>query len=439
MAKSFDLLIRGGTLVSTTGRVRGDVGVIDGKIAATGELHEAEAADIIEAPGLHVLPGVMDPQVHFREPGGEHKEDLATGSAAAALGGITGVLEMPNTNPPTTSEEAFRDKLSRADGRAWVDFGFYVGATEENASQLVELERLPGCCAVKMFMGSSTGGLLVASDEGVRSVLASGQRRVAVHCEDEERLIARANLRRAGDPSSHPEWRDVKTALRATTRLLTVAREIGRKVHVLHVTTAEEMSFLADHKDLATVETSPQHLTLSAPDCYERLGTYAQMNPPIREGRHREALWQAVTSGVVDVIGSDHAPHTREEKEAGYPDTPSGMPGVQTLLPILLNHVNQGHLPLERVVELTSASVARTFGMKSKGTLAPGYDADLTLVDLDHQRTIDNDWIASRCGWTPFHGEKVQGWPRATIVRGRVIMREDELLGSPIGQAMTFE
>jgi dihydroorotase len=288
-------------------------------------------------------------------------------------------------------------------------------------------------------MGSSTGSLLVADDEGVEAVLRSGRRRVAVHAEDEARLRERLALaRESGDVASHPVWRDAETALRATKRLIALARKTGRRVHVLHVTTAEEMALLGEAKEIATVETTPQHLTLAAPDCYRELGTLAQMNPPIREAYHREALWQAVGQGIVDCIGSDHAPHTKEEKARPYPTSPSGMPGVQTLLPLLLDHLAQGRLTLERLVDLTSAGPARIYNIAGKGRMAVGYEADVTLVDLKARRTIRREWMATKCGWTPFEGREVTGWPRATIVRGRVVMREDELIGTPEGQPVRF-
>src|SRR6185437_4153022 len=296
--------------------------------------------EIFEAKGLVVLPGVIDSQVHFREPGNEHKEDLETGSRAAILGGVTGVFEMPNTNPPTTTEAAIKDKLTRAKERMHCDYAFYVGATPANVGALAALERLPGVAGVKAFLGSSTGSLLLSRPDDILAALKAGSRRVAVHSEDEERLVARKALAEGGKPETHPVWRDAETARASTERVLNLARKAGRRLHVLHVTTAEEIPLLAAAKDFATAETTPQHLTLSAPECYERLGAYAQMNPPIREARHRDALWQAVGQGVIDVIGSDHAPHTREEKEKTYPDTPSGMPGVQTLVTILLDHVN---------------------------------------------------------------------------------------------------
>jgi len=438
MAESYDLVIRGGITATPNGIAPADVAIRAGRIAAIGAV-DGSAAEVLDASGLHVLPGVIDTQVHFREPGLEHKEDLATGTAAAALGGVTAVFEMPNTKPSTLAAADLADKRRRAQGRVWCDVAFFVGAAAENAEQLGELERLPGCAGVKMFMGSSTGNLLVADEDNIRRVLENGRRRMAVHSEDEARLRERHALVKDGaEVAMHPVWRDVETAVRSTQRLLRLARAAGRRVHVLHVTTAEEIPILAANKDIATVETTPQHLTLAAPDCYQRLGTFAQMNPPIREARHREALWRAVDQGVVDCIGSDHAPHTREEKAKPYPQSPSGMPGVQTLLPLLLDHTNAGRLTLERLIDLTSTGPARIYGIAGKGRIAVGYDADLTLVDLKARRTIREAWIASRCGWTPFDGMTVTGWPIATIVRGRVVMRDDRLIGTPSGDFVRF-
>ncbi len=435
----YDLIVTRGRCLTPGGQVDVDVGIRNGRIAAIGDLSGASGEETIEAGGLHVLPGVIDTQVHFREPGAEHKEDLASGTAAAAAGGVTTVFEMPNTKPGTTTAAALADKLARAEGRAWTDHAFFVGATADNVAALATLEREPGCCGVKIFMGSSTGDLLVPDDETLVAVLAAGSRRAAVHAEDEPRLVERrAQIPADADAAYHPVWRDEETAIRATRRLLARARAAGRRVHVLHVTTAEEMTLLADHKDLATVEVTPQHLTLAAPDCYERLGTYAQMNPPIRDAAHRDALWRAVQNGIVDVVGSDHAPHTAAEKAGAYPATPSGMPGVQTLVPLLLDHVNAGRLTLERFVDLTAHGPARIYGIAGKGRLAVGYDADLTLVDLAARRTITNAWSRSRCGWTPFDGLTVTGWPVATIVRGGSVMRDDELLGSPAGRPVRF-
>jgi dihydroorotase len=422
-------------VVTPGGTAIADVGIREGRIVALGDLGGAPAIATFEARGLHVLPGVIDTQVHFREPGNVHKEDLATGSAAAVLGGVTAVLEMPNTEPPTTDASALADKLIAARGRVRCDHAFFVGATPDNLEDLDDLELLPGCAGVKVFMGSSTGRLLVDDDERLARVLAGGRRRVAIHAEDEPRLRERRHL---AAEAAHPDWRDAETALTATWRVLALARRFGRPIHLLHVSTREEMEVLALCKDLATVEVTPLHLTLEAPECYERLGTLAQINPPIRDRRHREALWDAVRSGLVDVIGSDHAPHTTDEKYRPYPQSPSGAPGVQTLVPLMLDHVAAGRLTLQRFVDLTSAGPARIYGIAGKGRLAVGFDADLTVVDLSAQRTIRNGDQATRCGWTPFDGMKVTGWPVATILRGHVVMRDGQLVGEPHGHPLAF-
>ncbi len=439
MPQTFDLLLKGAHAVTPSGNVLADIGIQNGKIAAIGTLSTAVAAQVMNLHGLTVLPGLIDTQVHFREPGLEHKEDLETGTKGAALGGVTGIFEMPNTKPSTTTADAIADKVARAKGRAWVDFAFFLGAASDNVEHLAQWENEPGCAGIKVFMGSSTGSLLVADDATLAKVLGAGKRRVAVHCEDEDRLTERKHIAiDAAHPRAHHLWRDEQTALIASQRLIALAEAAKRPVHVLHVTTAEEMEFLGRHKEWATVETTPQHLTLAAPDCYEKLGTLAQMNPPIREERHRAALWKAIAEGVVDVLGSDHAPHTLEEKAKPYPESPSGMTGVQTIVPLMLNHVHNGRLSLERLVDLMAHGPARIYNIRGKGRLAVGYDADFTIVDTKAERSIDNHWIASRSGWTPFDGVKVTGWPNATIVRGHVVMREDQLLNRPVGEPVKF-
>jgi dihydroorotase len=437
MSESFDLVVEGGTCLTPSGRVATDIGVRGGRIAAIGDLGGAKSAARFAAKGLHVLPGVIDTQVHFREPGLEHKEDLETGSRSAVFGGVTAVFEMPNTKPATVSAEALADKVRRGRGRMYCDFAFFVGATRENVEELPKLEKLPGAAGVKVFMGSSTGDLLVDDEETLARILALIERRAAFHAEDEARLRERASLRREGHPASHSEWRDPEAALAATAKLVRLATAAGKRVHVLHVSTAAEMQLLALHKDVASVEVTPQHLTLAAPEVYRRLGTKAQMNPPLRDAGHQNALWWGLTQGVVDVLGSDHAPHTLEEKAQSYPASPSGMPGVQTLLPVMLDHVNKGRLNLARFVDLTSAGPQRLFGIAGKGRIAVGYDADLTIVDLKAQRVIEDDWVGSKCGWTPFAGQTVTGWPVGTIVRGHLAMWEGEL-GKAAGEPVRF-
>ena len=438
MAETYDLILKGGTVVNHDGEGLRDLGIRAGRFAAIGDLPRASAGEVIDCKGLHLLPGVIDSHVHFREPGLTHKEDLETGSRGAVLGGVTAVFEMPNTDPLTTDAATIADKVKRGQHRMHCDFAFYVGATRENTKDLGELEMLPGVAGVKVFMGASTGSLLIEDDEGVRAVLKNIRRRAAFHSEDEYRLRERMNLRVEGDPSSHPVWRDATAALMSTKRLIALAHETGKRVHVLHVTTKEEAVFLADHKDVATAEATPAHLTLAAPECYQRLGTLAQLNPPIRDAGHQEGLWNGITQGVIDTIGSDHSPHTREEKAHPYPKTHSGMTGVQTLVPLMLDHVNNGRLSLLRFVDLTSAGPARTFGLAMKGRIAAGYDADLTVVDLKRRETITNRGTASRSGWTPYDGVSVTGWPVGTVVRGRKVMWEGSLTAPAGGERLRF-
>ena len=439
MPQTYDVILKGGTVVNQDGRVARDIGIIGGRIMALGDLSQASAGETVDCTGLHILPGVIDSQVHFREPGLEAKEDLESGSRAAVLGGVTAVFEMPNTKPNTDSADAVADKLARAANRMWCDHAFYVGATAANAEQLKELERLPGTAGVKIFMGASTGDLLVAEDSELARVLASGKRRVAIHAEDEARMNARLAERVAGDPASHPVWRDDESALLATQRILRLARAARRRIHVLHVTTPAELELLGKHKDIATCEVTPQHLTLAGEDAYPRLGSWAQMNPPIRSGAHRDGLWRWLNQGVPDVIGSDHAPHTREEKAKEYPASPSGMPGVQTLLPLMLNHVAEGRLTLQRLIDMTSAGPQRVFGIVGKGRIAVGYDADFTVVDLKARWTVEESWLASRCGWSPFTGMALTGKPLGTIVRGNRVMWDGQLANAAIGAPIRFE
>tara|TARA_R110000744_G_scaffold273278_3_gene386293 strand:+ start:25347 stop:26690 length:1344 start_codon:yes stop_codon:yes gene_type:complete len=438
MTQTYDVIFKGGEIVNHDGRGHADIGVIDGKTAAIGDLSRASAGEVVDCTGLLVLPGVIDTQVHFREPGLEWKEDLQSGSLCAVMGGVTAVFEMPNTEPTTTTPDMLKDKLARAKDRMHCDHAFYAGATNENADILPVMERMPGCCGVKVFMGASTGSLLVADDEGVERVLRAINRRAAFHSEDEYRLVERRHLAVAGDWTSHPFVRDAEAALMSTKRLVRLARKTGKRIHILHVSTAEEMDFLIDHRDYVTVEATPQHLTLEGPGIYERIGARAQMNPPLRDAHHRAGLWRGLQGGIVDVIGSDHAPHTLEEKAKPYPQSPSGMPGVQTLVPIMLDHVNAGRMSIERFVDLTSAGAQRVFGIAGKGRMALGWDADFTLVDMKRTETITDAWSQSKSGWTPFDGMSVTGWPVGTIVRGRSVMRDGELMVSGSGEPVRF-
>ena len=438
MADIYDLVLAGGNVVNQDGEGVRDVAVRDGRVAHIGSVDPSKAGRVIDCRGLTILPGVIDTQVHFREPGLDHKEDLETGSRAAVMGGVTAVFEMPNTNPQTVTAEALADKVRRGHHRMHCDFAFWVGGTHDNADEIPELERLPGAAGIKVFMGSSTGDLLVEDDEGVGRILRQTRRRAAFHSEDEMMLRERRDLRVPGDPSSHPVWRSAEVALRCTERLVRIARNEGAAIHVLHISTADEMRFLANCKDVASCEVTPHHLTLAGPEAYDKLGTLVQMNPPVRDAAHRAGIWEGVTQGVADILGSDHAPHTLEEKAKAYPDSPSGMTGVQTLVPTMLNHVAEGRMTLARFVDMTSAGPARLFGIARKGRIAVGYDADFTVVDLKRTETIRNSWIASRCAWTPYDGVSVTGWPVGAVVRGHVVMWEGELTTPSQGETVRF-
>src|SRR5437763_7332148 len=438
MNQRFDTILKSGTVVNQDGEGIRDIGITNGRIAAIGGLGAAGAGEIIDCKGLHILPGVMDTQVHFREPGQTHREDLETGSRGAVMGGVTAVFEMPNTDPLTVSEPDFTAKVRRAHHRMHCDFAFFIGGTRENVQELPTLERASGCAGVKVFIGSSTGALLVEDDASLRRIFQVINRRAAFHAEDEYRLNDRKGLRVDGDPRSHPVWRDEPAALIATQRLVKLAHETGKRIHVLHISTKQEIEFLRDHKDVASCEATPHHLTLVAPDCYERLGTRAQMNPPVRSADHREGIWYGIEQGIVDVLGSDHAPHTLQEKAKPYPASPSGMTGVQTLVPVMLNHVSAGRLSLARFVDLTSAGPARQLKIACNGRTAAGYHAAFTVVNLKRSETITDEWVASRAGWTPYDGIKVTGWPVGTFVRGKRVMWQGELVAASIGEPVRF-
>ncbi len=439
MAAHYDLLIRGGVCVLPWGEESLDIAVKDGRIAVIGVDGAADADEVIHAAGLHVLPGLIDPHVHLRDPGDPTIESVATGTRAAVLGGITTVFDMPNTSPAITDTERLAWKQEYVERQSWCDIGLYVGATKDNIAALADLELGQGVCGVKVFAGSSTGPLLVEDDESLERVMRSGRRRISYHSEDEYRLQARRGMFKSSDPyASHMEWRDEECAFLGTRRLMALAQKTGRPAHILHVSTAEELAYLKDFRGIATSELLVNHLTQVAPDCYERLGGFAVMNPPIRGQRHYEAAWAAVRDGTVDTIGSDHAPHRRSDKEKPWPECPGGLTGVQTLAPVMLDHVNAGRLSLMRLVDLMAAGPTRVYGLIGKGRLVAGYDADFTLVDMRRRRRIEDGWIASPCGWTPFAGMDVTGWPHATIVRGRVVMRDDEVLGAPSGKLVRF-
>ena len=440
MTDTYDLFIKNGDVVFPNNRTeRVNIGVKSSLISIITTKNNIDAKKIIDAKNLTIIPGAIDSQVHFREPGDIHKEDLESGSKSAVLGGITTVFEMPNTSPPTSTPKLLKEKLKLAKNRMWTNYAFFAGATLENIDLIEKLELMPGCSGIKIFMGSSTGNLLIPDDDTLTKIFKKGHRRMAIHAEDENRLQERKKLIKENHNSSfHPIWRDEYCSINATNRIISMIRKIKRPVHILHVTTSEEIDLIKEHKDFITLEVTPQHLTLSSPECYEKLGSLAQMNPPIRSIKHQRALWKGIKEGIVDVIGSDHAPHTIEEKRKSYPESPSGMPGVQTSLPIMLNHVNNGKLSLYRLVELMCSNPAKIYNIKNKGLIKLGYDADISVVDLKKQNVITNKNIASKCGWSPFNNKKITGWPIMTIINGKLVMKKGSLLGKPIGSPVSF-
>ncbi len=438
MSSPYDLILRGGACVLPWGTETADVGVREGRIAVIGDLRTAHAENEVDCRGLHVLPGLIDAHVHLRDPGDASVETLSDGTRAAVLGGLTAVFDMPNTAPSVTDRERLDWKRDYLQGRAYCDVGLYVGASKKNIAELASLELQPNVCAIKVFAGSSTGDLLVEDDASLEAVMRSGRRRICYHSEDEYRLQARKPMFKSGMPHrNHMEWRDVECAFLGTRRLMALARRTGRPAHILHVSTAEELDYLKDFRDIATVEVLMNHLT-QTDEAYDRLGGYAVMNPPIRDKRHLEAAWAAVRDGTVDVVGSDHAPHSRAAKERPWPDTAAGLTGVQTIVPMMLDHVSAGRLSLNRLADLMCSGPARVYGVVGKGRLAAGYDADFTVVDMKKQRTIEESWIVSPCGWTPFAGHRCTGWPVMTVIRGQVAMREDEVIGPPRGAPVRF-
>lgn len=426
---SFDLILKNGTVYTPEATEITDIAVKDGKIVDFGSFDNAE--EIIDCTNLFVFPGLIDTQCHFREPGGEHKETLETGTLSAALGGVTGIFEMPNTNPLTITPEAMEFKLKKAHETSYVDFAFYFGGTAEYAEHLSEWENIDGVCGIKIFMGASNGDLLSATDEEIDAIVANGKRVIAVHAEDES--IMNENkvsiLGDSNDVAMHYKWRSEESCLNATKRIVSIAKKYSRKVHILHITTAQEMAFLKANKDIASAEVLANHLTLHAPDCYDMFGTLAQQNPPIREKHHQDALWAAVADGTVDIVASDHAPHTLDEKSGTYPNTPSGTPGVQTLIPIMLNHVHEGRLSYERLVDLMAYGPYRIHKIKNKCLIRKGFNADFTVVDPKAEHIISNAEQASKSGWTPYDGKKVIGFPKMTIIGGKTIMRDGEITG----------
>ena len=437
MSDNYSLIIKNGSCYIEGKFQNIDIALSGSKIKKIGKI-SLNNAKVIDASGKIVLPGVIDTQVHFREPGANDAENLESGSRAAVAGGVTSVFEMPNTNPPTSTFKEFNNKLSAAKNRMFCNYAFYFGATPDNMKELASVNTLEGCCGVKLFAGSSTGNLLVSKEKDIEKVISNSSKIISVHSEDENILLSRKKFIKEGDVNSHPVWRNEECALESTKRVVRIAQKHKKKIHILHVTTKQEIDFFSEKREGVTFEITPQHLTLFAPDCYQKLKTFSQMNPPIRTKDHHDKLWEAVKKSLVSTIGSDHAPHTKEEKNRKYPLSPSGMPGVQTLLPVMLDHVNNGKLKLEQLIKLVCENPCNLFGIKNKVYIKENYDADLTIVDMNKEVVIKDNWIESKCGWTPFNNYKVKGFPVATIVNGEIVMENNKIISTAKGKPLTF-
>ena len=438
MSDNYSLIIKNGSCYINGKLTKTDIALFGNKIKKIGNI-ELNSSKVYDATDKVVLPGIIDTQVHFREPGSTNAEDLHSGSRAAIVGGITGVFEMPNTNPPTTNKFEFQNKLNIAKNRMYCNYAFYFGASPNNQDEISKIKNLEGCCGVKLFAGSSTGTLLVHKEDDIEKVFKNTPKVVAVHSEDEEILNLRKRFIKKGDVKSHPIWRNEECAISSTRKIVKIAKRLNKKAHILHVSTKEEVDFLSQNKGNITFEITPQHLTIYAPECYERIGTYAQMNPPIRDKSHYDRLWYAIKNNYNDTLGSDHAPHLKENKDKAYPDSPSGMPGVQTILPIMLNHLNEKKITLEQIVNFMCENPVKIFGIKNKGFIKENFDADLTIVDLNKYIEIKNEKIESKCKWSPFHKYKFKGSPICTIVNGEIKMKDGEIIGDPKGRPIIFE
>jgi dihydroorotase len=439
MSNTSTLLIRAAQILLSDGNFfLGDVLIQDGQIAqVASNIPDAEYNTIIDAAGLTLLPGVIDPQVHFREPGLEYKEDLHTASCACAKGGVTSFLEMPNTRPLTTTQAALDDKLQRASQKCLVNYGFFIGATAENLPDLVNANPT---CGIKIFMGSMHGPLQVSTEAELDPIFANGTRLIAVHAEDQARILERRQqYKDITNPSIHSTIQDEIAALNATKLALKLSKKYQRRLHILHLSTGVEAELLRQDKpSWVTAEVTPQHLVLDT-DAYDKIGTLAQMNPPLRSPNNPKILWQALRDGVIDFIATDHAPHTLAEKAQTYPNSPSGMPGVETSLPIMLTQAMQGNCTVSQVSNWMSTAVAKAYKIPNKGIIAPGYDADLVLVDLNTYRPVLREELQTKCGWSPFEGWNLTGWPVYTIVGGQIVYERGKINTQVRGKALKFE
>ena len=413
-------LIKNAKVVTPQGIQEISVLINGTQIADLAPAAQTTADQVVDAAGKYLIPGVIDDQVHFREPGLTHKEDLAHASRACAKGGVTSFLEMPNTVPNTVTQAALENKLVTASKSSLVNYGFYVGATTENVDVLKHATRTPG---IKIFIGSSTGNLLVDEQAALEKIFAESTLTICAHCEDETTVRANAaKYANETDIAFHSKVRDHEAAKIATARAIDLAQRHNHRFHVLHVSTADEIELIQNGGPLITSEVCPHHLFFNVDD-YPRLGSLIKMNPSIKNKTDNDQLWQALCDGVIDIVATDHAPHTMDEKREPYPKCPSGLPAVENSLALMLNQVAQQKCTIEQVVKWMCSRPAEIWNMKNKGRIEVGYDADLTLVDMDLTQTVLNENQETKCGWTPWHGDDLTGWPIATWVMGKQVFK----------------
>ncbi len=446
-----DLLVQNATMILPKRVAIGDLRVVGGKIEAVapgGGLDAKDGESVIDGTGLHLLPGAIDPHVHFREPGNYDKEDLESGSRAAASGGVTSFLDMPNNSPNTTNKATLQSKIQRASNKVVTHHGFFIGATKNNLNDLQSVEGMDGLCGIKIFMGNSTGDLLVHEQKDLENIFSNTSGIIATHAEDEERLQHRIEkFKDRTDIRAHAECRDAKCAMIATKRAVSLAKDHDHRLHVVHLTSAEEANWLVKNKgDLVTTEVCTHHLSFNQEDV-ERLGPRGLVNPPIRYEEDRSTLWKRLKDGTIDCVVTDHAPHTLEAKSKGYPSAPAGMPGVETSLPLMLTHAKNGRCSFSDVVKWMCEGPARVYGIEKKGSLIEGFDGDLAIVDLERKRIVADDQTWTRVQWSPYEGMELTGWPTHTVVDGNVVHRRHHhggVKGEPValpgsaGRVLTF-
>jgi len=435
--KKEKILLKNGTLVSSEGSFEKDLLIENGKIVKSGNVGGAR---VIDCKGKMILPGLIDVHVHFREPGANYKEDWTTGSSAAVAGGVTTVCDMPNNTPPTTSVENLEKKRALIKGRSYCNYGLYIGYDGKNLNEIKKAKNIAG---VKVYVANSTGNMGV-SNEALKKLFKEFEGRIVTHAEDEgmieknsKEFLAEFENREI-DPAVHSKIRSVESAESAVKLVCGLAKKSKAKLHVAHVSCDAEVEVIAKHKKFGvTCEVAPHHLLLSDDD-YSICKNFIKVNPPVRSRLDVFSMWKNLKFGVIDMIATDHAPHTIEEKEQSYEKAPSGVPELDTLLPIFLNTVNDEGMTIEELVGYLCEKPAQIFGIKNKGFLKEGYDADIVVVDMDIEKKVERANLFSKCGWSPYEGSNFKGWPVMTFVGGELVFEEGKIVGEKVGREVEF-